>query len=134
MLRPLRCLPAILGLVLLAGCFDPPLGEIGMKIIDGDQSHSCLVMVFNDQGRQIQEVPTDELGVLYIQRLVPGVYTFKFKGSDSHVYPAVRTVTIGPGASAYLQVDLNKEKDPEGEAAASAGGGQNTGDEHEAQP
>ncbi len=129
MLAIVRGLVVTLLLLSLCGCFDPPLGEVGMKITQGgeDQPKSCLVQVFNAEGRQIQEVPTDRVGVCYIKRLSPGVYTFKFKGGDGNMFDAVRTVTVGPGASCYLPVDLNKKSDPKAEAEASTSGNQSAG-------
>jgi hypothetical protein len=109
--------------LLLTGCFDPANGEIGMKITRGEEICNCLVMVFNADGKQIQEVATDQLCVVYIKRLIPGTYTFKFKGGEGNMYPAVRTVRIGEGASCYLPVDVEKAKDPEGEATASSAAG-----------
>jgi hypothetical protein len=108
--------------VALTGCFDPPTGEIGLKLTDSGDVCSCLVMVFNDQGRQIQEVPADQLGVAYIEKLIAGTYTLKFKGSSDSLYPAVRTVTIGPDESAYLEVDVSQPKDPHASDDGTSGG------------
>jgi hypothetical protein len=105
-----------------AGCemFDPPLAEIGMKITNGGKDSSCLVQVFNQEGRQLREVAPNELGVVYVTKLVAGTYTFRFVDHSGRPYPAERTVTLQPGVSAHLPVELTQEKDPEGEALASA--------------
>jgi hypothetical protein len=114
---------ALLWLLPVVGCFDPANGEIGMKITRGEDICNCLVMVFNEKGLQIQEVPTDQLGVVYVKKLVPGVYTFKFKGAEGSMFSAVRTVRIGEGASCYLAVNVDQAKDPKGEAEASSAAG-----------
>ena len=89
-----------------------------MRIMKDGEISNALVMVFTAEGRQIQQVGADQLGVLYVKGLTPGTYTFKFQGGDGQMYPAVRTVTLGEGASSFMEVDVNKAKDPEAEAKA----------------
>lgn len=109
-------------LLLACSCelFDPPPAEVGLRITRSGKSASCLVQVFNAEGRQMQEISPNELGVVYAKRLVAGTYTFRFVDHDGKPYPAVRTVTLVSGATAFLPVELTQEKDPEAEAAASA--------------
>jgi hypothetical protein len=123
-------LAILLLLFALKGCelFDQPKGEIGFQIYDsGKLSQGCLVNVYNDKGVQLQRVSVNQVGVCYVKRLNAGTYTFKFTGAGDKVFPAVRTVTIHPGSSAYLKVNLSQEHDPEGEAAASKAGGKDYG-------
>lgn len=114
--------PALCVLLGAASCelFDPPMCEVGMHITDKGKNAAVLVQVFNELGRQTQEVASNELGVVYVKRLVAGTWTFKFIGHEGRVYPAVRTISLQAGATAYLPVELTREKDPESEAAASA--------------
>jgi hypothetical protein len=117
-------------LLALAGCelWDPPKGEIGLRITkDGKQYGGCLVNVYNAEGRQIRREAVSQMGVCYVRHLNPGVITLKFVGIGDEPFPAVRTVTINPGSSAFLAVELSQEKDPEGEAEASRGGGKDYG-------
>jgi len=106
----------------LASCqlFDPPMAEVGMHITKGGDDISCLVQVFNEQGRQTQEVASSQMGVVYIKRLVPGLWTFKFVGHGGEVYPAVRRIQLGAGATSTIKVEVTVASDPEAEAAASS--------------
>lgn len=110
------------GLLLLAGScqlFDPPMCEVGMHVTKDGRDCVCLVQAWNERGRQTQELSTNELGVVYIKRLVAGSWTFKFVGHDGRTYPAVRTIQLAAGATSTITVDVNQEKDPEAEAKAS---------------
>jgi hypothetical protein len=112
---------AVLALGALGGCFDAEPAEIGMHTTVSGQARSCIIQVWNDKGRQIQQEHSDENGVAYIKGLPPGTYTLKFQGSGDQMYPAVRTLTVEAGGNAYLAVDLNQAEDKSGEAAAGGG-------------
>lgn len=113
---------AILITALLAGCelFDPPMGEVGMHITRNGKDYTCTVQAFNELGRQTQELHSNALGVVYVKRLVAGKWTFKFKDVNGTYLPAVRTITLAAGATAYLPVEVSIASDPEAEAAASS--------------
>jgi hypothetical protein len=96
----------------LVSCTDAEPGEIGLNVSNNGQVQSCNILVFNEKGAQIQQEHTDQNGVAFVKKLPPGTYTLKFSGHDNVMYPAVRTVEVEAGGSAYLKVDLNQATDP----------------------
>jgi hypothetical protein len=96
----------------LVSCFDPEPGEVGMRITLNGSAVSCNVLVFNPKGKQIQQEHADQYGVVYVKKLPPGEYTFKFSGHSNEMYPAVRTAKVTSGGSAFMEVDLNQATDP----------------------
>jgi hypothetical protein len=99
-----------------------------MRLTRDDKPISCTVMVFNSEGRQLQAVPSNQLGVVYVKRLYAGDYTFKFAGVGDQIFPAVRHVTIHEGASAFLAVNVDQESDLVGETEASKANGKDYGE------
>lgn len=94
--------------LLLAGCSDPEPAEVSMNVTHGGTARSCLVQVFNAQGKQIQEESADQYGVVYVKNLAPGNYTFKFVGHDGQPYPAERSATVRAGGSEFMKVELTE--------------------------
>jgi hypothetical protein len=95
----------------VAGCEDPAPGEIGLNLTVNGQATAANVLVFNDKGKQIQMEHSDQYGVCYIHKLLPGTYTLKFSAVGDTMYPAVRTVKVVSDGSEFLKVDLNQAED-----------------------
>lgn len=122
MSKVIRLLPVLLTaavLCVLAGCFDPEPAEVSMNITYQGSPRPCTIQVFNSTGKQIQEVSSDQFGVAYVKSLMPGQYTFKFKGHDGQYYPAERQAEVAAGGNAFLKVELTEAVDPAAAAPAS---------------
>jgi hypothetical protein len=92
----------------LLSCFDPEPSEISIIATLNGERQGCAVQVFNAQGKQIQEESTDWHGIGYVKQLAPGTYTLKFIDNHRNQYPAEVTVTLKPGESKPVQVELSQ--------------------------
>jgi hypothetical protein len=92
--------------LLLTSCMDPEPAEISVIVKQGGQTQNCIVQLFNDAGKQLQEEATAN-GFVYLKNLVPGTYIIKFKDRNNNMYPAVRKVNLGAGDSTPVEVDLD---------------------------
>jgi hypothetical protein len=101
-----------LGLLAMTSCIEGEPGEVSVNCTRDGRSQSCVVMVFNESGKQIDEKATDEFGIQYIKNLKPGTYTFKFKDGSGTMYPAEKVVTVGAGDSTPIKVELNEAPPP----------------------
>lgn len=90
------------------GCFDPEPSEISIIATLNGERQGCTVQVFNSAGKQIQEESTDWHGIGYIKQLAPGTYTLKFIDNQRNLYPAQKVVSLKPGASMPVQVELSE--------------------------
>lgn len=99
----------LLALLLLAGCLDPPTGEISVRTTWHGKRKSSVVMLFNSAGRQIDERATDNTGLLFLKNLQAGDYTMKFKNSKDEMLPAVKTVTVHWDSSEIVDVELSEK-------------------------
>ncbi len=108
---------AVLGILLgLTGCSDPAPGEISVISKKNGQQRSCAVLLYNEKGIQLNLVPTDMNGLVYIKKLAPGTYTLKFQDVASKtMYPAVKTATVTSGDTFVCRVELNEAPATEGE-------------------
>lgn len=95
----------------LLSCFDPEPSEISIIATLNGKRQGCTVQVFNSAGKQIQQESTDWNGIGYIKQVAPGSYTLKFIDNQGNPYPAVKTITLKPGDSAPVQVELSEEPD-----------------------
>jgi hypothetical protein len=93
----------------LLGCFDPEPSEISIIATLNGQRQGCTVQVFNEAGKQIQQESTDWGGIGYVKQLKPGKYTLKFIDNHGNSYPAVKVVTLRPGDSQPVEVELSEE-------------------------
>lgn len=109
----LRLLAAgALGL-LISGCLDDPYGEISVRAVERGRRRGCTVQVFNEEGRQIAEVPTDKVGLLFLKNMKPGTYTLKFKSNRGSMYPAVKQVRVVSDGSEIVDVELTEKPPPD---------------------
>lgn len=109
------CLLTALGLLfMLSGCEDPAPGEISVIAMKNGKQQSCAVILMNDKGVQLNLVPTDMKGLVYIKKLQPGTYTLKFQDHDKNLYPAVKTVLVRSGDTNVCRVNLNEAPPVEG--------------------
>lgn len=92
----------------LLGCFDPEPSEISIIATLNGERQGCTVQVFNEQGKQIQQESTDWGGIGYVKQLKPGTYTLKFIDNSGTYYPAERVVTLRPGDSQPVEVELSE--------------------------
>jgi ABC-type Fe3+-hydroxamate transport system substrate-binding protein len=81
--------------------------EMNFRTTLGGVTKGSTAMIINSKGLQILEVSTDISGNGYINEIKPGTYTVKFKDATGNMYPAVRTVTLAPGDTQTLIVELN---------------------------
>lgn len=95
-------------MVSLAGCFDPEPSEISIIAKMNGRPQGVTVQVFNSKGLQLQEMSTDWNGIGYIKQLKPGTYTLKFLDTQGNPYPAEKVVTISPGESLPVPVELSE--------------------------
>ena len=105
---PLAAMLAAL-LMIATSCIDPEPGEISIRATKAGKPFGCAVQLFNAKGNQVQEQFTDTKGLLYIKELAPGDYTVKFIDNNLQPYPAVKQVTVDPGGSVILDVELTEE-------------------------
>ena len=107
----------VLGILLgLTGCSDPAPGEISVIARKNGQTQSCAILLYNESGIQLNLVPTDINGLVYIKKLAPGTYTLKFQDvSSKTMYPAVKTVTVTSNDTNVCRVELNEAPPIEGE-------------------
>jgi len=96
-------------------CFDPEPSEISIIASLNGKRQGCTVQVFNSQGKQIQAESTDWHGIGYIKQLAPGTYTLKFVDNQGNEYPAVKVITLRPGDSAPVEVELSERPVEKGE-------------------
>lgn len=119
-MRAVKWIVLLVGVMLaLASCMDPEPGEISVRATLNGQRHSCVVKVFNKGGKQIDEKPTDNDGLLFLKQLVPGVYVLKFSDTNADsptMYPAEKMVKVVSGGSEIVDVELTEQP------AAPAGG------------
>ena len=109
----MRKLLALIGMLILAvtlsGCFDPEPGEISVIAKKNGKTQSCSVFVYNSKDVQINQVPTDLKGLVYIKDVVPGRYKLKFyDGVNDSMYPAVVEVDVDAGESEIVRVELTE--------------------------
>jgi hypothetical protein len=100
--------------------------EMNFRTTLGGTTKGSTAMVINSKGLQILEVSTDIAGNGYINEIKPGTYTIKFKDATGNMYAAVRTVTLAPGDTKTLIVELNDEAEagaPATGAPADSSGG-----------
>jgi hypothetical protein len=93
----------------LLSCFDPEPSEISIIAMLNGERQGCTVQVFNSAGKQIQQESTDWHGIGYIKQLAPGTYTLKFIDNQGNQYPAEKIVTLRPGESSPVEVELSEE-------------------------
>lgn len=94
-------------LFVLASCFDPEPAEIGASCKLNGEKKSCLMLLMNAKGVQINQEPTDYYGIGYFKKLKPGTYIVKFQSNAGDMYPAEFEVNLRPGDSKYLDVELS---------------------------
>lgn len=99
-------------LALLSGCLDDPYGEISVRTTRRGKRQGCTVQVFNEAGKQVQEVPTDNVGLLFLKNMKPGTYTLKFISNKDKMYPAEKTVTVRSDGNEVVDVDLDEKPLP----------------------
>jgi hypothetical protein len=107
----------VLFALIAASCEVQP-AELNFRCTLNGQPKGCQVMVFNETGAQIQEVPSEISGIGYIKDLKPGKYTLKFKDVKGTMYPAVTEVTLIPGDLQTIDVELSTAPAAGGDAAA----------------
>jgi hypothetical protein len=96
-----------------AGCAEPTPAELSVTATMDGAPHSCRAIVWNSKGVQIKDENTDiQQGVVFITGLEPGKYKITFKDSAGKDYAAIRWVTLKPGDTQNMPVDLNLKDDP----------------------
>jgi hypothetical protein len=115
-LKPLLIIAVIA--LLVVSCEQAP-AELNFRTTYGGQTKGSTAMIFNAKGAQIMEISSDINGNGYVSEMKPGTYTIKFKDAQGSPYAAVRTVTLVPGDTATLIVELTEAT----EAGAPATGG-----------
>jgi len=94
--------------LLVQSCMDPEPSEISVIATLDGQPKTCLVKVFNSNHKQVQEVNTDTLGLVYVKQLAPGTYHLEFATTMGEPYPAKKTVEVGAGDSVQCKVELSE--------------------------
>jgi hypothetical protein len=110
-------------LAFLASCESDTPAELSFRATRSGHAKNCRMLVYNEKGRQIAEVDSDLGGVGYAKDLKPGKYSVKFADALGNFYAAERTVTLKPGDSYALDVDLDQAQEPATGGAAPAGDG-----------
>jgi hypothetical protein len=67
-----------------------------------------MVNVFNSSHKQVQQVNTDQQGLVYVKQLPPGTYYLEFTTIMGDPYPAKATVELRAGDSQPVQVELTQ--------------------------
>jgi hypothetical protein len=96
----------------LCGCIDPTPGEISVRAMLNGRQQGCVVQLFNSKGKQIQEVFTDQKGLVYIKDLPPGNYSLKFLDNEGNPYPAMKDIAVSEGDSVIVDVELSETPPP----------------------
>ncbi len=99
-------------LLMLSGCLDLPNGEISVRTMKKGRRQGCTVQVFNEAGKQIAEQPTDNVGLLFLKNMRPGMYTLKFKDNQGKMLPAEKSVRVVSDGSEIVDVELTEKPPP----------------------
>lgn len=100
---------AVLGLLVgMIGCTDPEPGEISIIAKKNGRQQSCTILVYNSKNVQINMVAADMKGLVYIKKLVPGIYHLKFQDNKNQMYPAEKTVSVGARDTIVVRVELTE--------------------------
>ena len=98
--------------LLYTSCFDPEPGEVSVRSTKNGRPQGCVVGVFNAKGNQISENATDTMGIGYIKDVAPGNYTLKFFDTKRKPYNIEMEVSVRPGESVVLDVELTESNMP----------------------
>ena len=100
---------AVFGLLVgLNSCMDPEPGEISIIATKNGRPQTCTILVYNSNGVQINLLAANMKGLVYIKKLVPGIYSLKFRDNKNKMYPAEHTVSVVAGQTFVLRVKLNE--------------------------
>ncbi len=95
-------------LIMLASCMDQEPGEISIRAVQNGEKQGCTVMIFTESGKQIDEKPTDNQGLVFVKNLPPAVYKLKFKSNNGEMFPAEKSVRVISGGSEIVDVELTE--------------------------
>jgi hypothetical protein len=127
-LKPLLIIAVIA--LLVVSCEQTP-AELNFRTTLSGVTKGSTAMIFNAKGAQIMEVSSDINGNGYVSEMKPGTYTIKFKDAQGTQYAAVRTVTLKPGDTATLIVELTEATEagaPAADAPADTSSGSSSGE------
>lgn len=113
LLLPVSVFVIAIAVLFTSSCPDQTPAELSVACIRGGQLQGCRALVWNDKGVQIRDEATDLQGVGYIQGLLPGKYKLTFVDVHDNKYAAERWITLQPGDSQNMQVDLDVASDPQ---------------------
>ena len=111
LLLPLLVIAAV---VMIAGsCLDQTPAELSLTCSRAGQQQPCRALVWNAKGAQVRDESSDFNGVIYMTGLVPGKYKITFSDVQGNLYAAQRWITLQPGDTQNIQVDLDVKDDPQ---------------------